>query len=164
MPVTSAQKLDAYKTAYQVASTRYDNIYRSAWTIFSYMTAVSAAVLSFGGSHFYGELLVLVSSMPLVFWYLTTYLPLNGYGDNTLENLRALEERISKEFDVAVDHFAEFDRSRNSRVFRARYPIHFFMSVILVVAFVALVLVICKVARGEKLLKPNESVNKVQLV
>src|SRR5689334_18941179 len=33
--------LELLKTGYQKAADRYDNIYRSIWTIFSYMSAVS---------------------------------------------------------------------------------------------------------------------------
>jgi len=164
MPPTRAQKLEIYKTGYTIASTRYDNIYKSVWTIFSYMTAISAAILSFGASHFYGELLALVASLPLVFWYLTTYIPLDRYGNQTLDNLTELESTINDEFETRVDHFSVFKTKRAERKMRARYPIHCFMILILIVAGVAFVMVLGKAIRGDKLLKPNETVKKVELI
>jgi hypothetical protein len=37
-----------YTLEYQKAADRYENIYRSMWTIFSYLTAIAAGLLAFG--------------------------------------------------------------------------------------------------------------------
>jgi hypothetical protein len=37
-----------YTLEYEKAAERYENIYRSIWTIFSYLTAVAAGFLAFG--------------------------------------------------------------------------------------------------------------------
>src|SRR5438094_9258380 len=94
------QPFEALKLAYQTAASRYDNIYRSVWTIFSYMTVVAAAILSFGGQRFYGEPLTLLASLPLIFWFWSTYFPLNRYGEQALDNLVEIEGRITKEAQV----------------------------------------------------------------
>jgi hypothetical protein len=117
---------EVHKLAYQTAANRYDNIYRSVWTIFSYMTVVAAAILSFGGQRFYGEPLTLLGSLPLIFWFWTTYLPLNRYGDQTLENLVTIEGRITNDTGVTVDHFASFQTNRKGGI-RARHAIYFFL-------------------------------------
>ena len=143
---------DAYKLVYQTAASRYDNIYRSVWTIFSYMTVVAAAILSFGGQRFYGEPLTLLGSLPLIFWFWTTFLPLNRYGDQTLKNLVQIEERINTHAGVTVDHFTSFQTNRTGGI-RARHAIYFFF-VVLHIAFAwSLCATAYKISAGDRLVK-----------
>jgi hypothetical protein len=147
-----AEGFEALKTAYQVAATRYDNIYRSLWTIFSYMTVVSAAILSFGGQRFYGEPLTLLVSLPLLFWFWSTFLPLNRYGDQTLVNLIAIEDRISKNASVVVDHFSSFRASQSGGV-RARHVIYVSMIVLHVVFAWSLYASVAKLSVGDRIVR-----------
>lgn len=144
--------LEAHKLAYQTAASRYDNIYRSVWTIFSYMTVVAAAVLTFGGQRFYGEPLTVLVSLPLIFWFWTTFLPLNRYGDQTLENLVEIETRIKSDVGVTVDHFTSFKAKRVGGV-RARHAIYFFMVVLHLAFFWSLGVCGYEILKGHRLTK-----------
>ena len=60
---------------YQQAAERYHNIYRSIWTIFSYMTAVAGGFLAFGAERIEPHALICIASFPLLFWLVIILLP-----------------------------------------------------------------------------------------
>jgi hypothetical protein len=98
-------RFDLYKLEYETAASRYQEIYRSMWTIFSYLTAISAAMLAFGSANVQRSALIATSLLPLLFWYWTTYLPLDRYGNNVAVRLRKIEEILNREFGVELGHF-----------------------------------------------------------
>src|SRR2546428_2102470 len=95
-----------YTLEYQKAAERYDNIYRSMWTIFSYLTAVAAGILAFGADkriEWHG--LICIAAIPLLFWFWTTYLPLDRYGNDVLRRLGEVERLLNREFNTKLNHF-----------------------------------------------------------
>ncbi|MGA2985024.1 MAG: hypothetical protein ABSG32_14520 [Terriglobia bacterium] len=98
--------LQLYKVEYEKAAERYDNIYRSIWTIFSYMTAVTAGLLAFGSERIEPHALICMAAIPLLFWFWTTYLPLDRYGNATLNRLCEIEELLNERFGTKLGHFA----------------------------------------------------------
>jgi hypothetical protein len=115
--------LDLYKLEYQVAATRYDNIYRSAWTIFSYMALVAGGILTFGGTRFTPSFTAFLAGVPLLFWFFSSYLPLNRYGELTLTRLQSIESELNNRFRVSLGHFSSFKTDR-PWYRRARTVIH----------------------------------------
>jgi len=97
--------LQLYKVEYEKAAERYDNIYRSNWTIFSYLTAVTAGLLAFGSERIEPHLLICIAAIPLLFWFWTTYLPLDRYGNATLNRLCEIEELLNERFGTKLGHF-----------------------------------------------------------
>ena len=107
--------LELSKLEYEKAADRYHNIYQSIWTIFSYMSAVSAALLAFGAERIEPRALAWVAPVPLIFWFWTTYLPLDRYGNRTLQRLRTIESRFNAVCPNArVGHFTGFARDHHS--------------------------------------------------
>lgn len=98
--------LQLYKIEYEKAAERYDNIYRSIWTIFSYLTAVTAGLLAFGSERIEPHALICMAGIPLLFWFWTTYLPLDRYGNATLNRLSEIEDILNKGFKTKLEHFA----------------------------------------------------------
>lgn len=94
-----------YTLEYQTAAVRYENVYRSMWTIFSYLAAVAAGLLTFGSNRIEPHALMCIAATPLLFWFWTTYLPLDRYGNETLIRLGELEELLSQRFEVKLNHF-----------------------------------------------------------
>lgn len=94
-----------YTLEYQKAAERYDNIYRSIWTIFSYLTAVAAGVLAFGSDRIEPHALICIAAIPLLFWFWTTYLPLDRYGNQVVNRLRELECLLKNRFGTELKHF-----------------------------------------------------------
>jgi hypothetical protein len=117
--------LEAYKLEYQLAAGRYENIYKALWQIFSYLSAVTGALLTFGGDHFQQNFLWVLASLPLFFWYLSTYLPMNYYGDLCLMRLVAVETDINRESGADIKHYAHFSDNR-SKGLRVRHIVHVF--------------------------------------
>jgi len=104
--------LQLYKLEYEKAAERYENIYRSIWTIFSYLTAVTAGLLAFGSDRINSDALICVAAIPLLFWFWTTYLPLDRYGHQALESLREIERILNARFHSQLNHFTAFAHSR----------------------------------------------------
>ncbi len=103
------------KIEYEKAAERYQNIYQSMWTIFSYMSAVSAALLAFGAQRIEPRALAWVAPVPLIFWFWTTYLPLDRYGNRTLQRLREIEKQLNAAHPGAnMQHFTSFARDHHS--------------------------------------------------
>lgn len=116
--------LEAYKLEYQLAAGRYENIYKAIWQIFSYLSAVAAAILTFGGDHFQQNLLWALAALPLFFWYLSTFLPMNRYGDLCLTRLADTETAINGLIAPAtIMHYTDF-RNNRSKGIRVRGTVH----------------------------------------
>jgi hypothetical protein len=116
--------LELYRLEYQKAAERYDNIYRSMWTIFSYLTAVAAGILTFGvktGIE-YHELRA-IALTPLLFWFWTTYLPLDRYGNEALNRLGKIEEMLNSRFGTNMDHFRLHFNSASGKELRVLRPL-----------------------------------------
>lgn len=122
--------LEAYKLEYQLAASRYENIYKAIWQIFSYLSAVTGAILTFGGDRFQQNLLWVLTSVPLFFWYLSAYLPLDRYGHRCLDRLAAIEKEINHLSGSALNHYRDFQASRSkgflAKLRRAQFVVHIF--------------------------------------
>ena len=100
--------LELYKLEYEKAAERYENIYRSMWTIFSYLTAVTAGLLAFGSERIEWHGLICIAAIPLLFWFWTTYLPLDRYGNRAVKRLRKLERLLNQRYGTQLAHFTGF--------------------------------------------------------
>jgi hypothetical protein len=108
------QAFQLYKLEYEKAAERYDNIYRSIWTIFSYMTAIAGGIFAFGPGKIEHHALICVAFAPLLFWLFTTYLPLDRYGTKVIKRLGQIEGILNKEFGVELNHFKEYNKKELS--------------------------------------------------
>lgn len=100
--------MELYKLEYEKAAERYDNVYRSIWTIFSYLTAVAAGFLAFGKDNIQPDALIGIAASPLVFWFWTTYLPLDRYGTEVIRRLGEIECILNRDFHVHLNHFKPY--------------------------------------------------------
>jgi hypothetical protein len=97
-----------YTLEYEKGAERYENIYRSMWTIFSYLTAVAAGLLAFGSETIEHHALVCLAAGPLIFWFWTTYLPLDRYGNDAVARLGTIEGILNRQFHTDLKHFSVF--------------------------------------------------------
>jgi FtsH-binding integral membrane protein len=93
---SNKEAIDLYKMEYQRCAQRYDDLYRAAWTIFSYLALVAGAVLTFGADRFMPELSIFFATLPLLFWWTASFEPLNRYGDQVEARLKWVEKLINK--------------------------------------------------------------------
>src|SRR5882762_11479383 len=115
--------LEAYKLEYQLAAGRYENIYKAIWQIFSYLAAVTGVLVTFGSAYLQTNFLLALASFPLFFWYLSTFLPMNRYGDFCLKRLAAVEADINGLSGSNIQHYKDFQDKR-SKGFRVRGTVH----------------------------------------
>jgi len=99
------ERIDLYRMEYEYCVSSYHNIYEEIWKIFSYLSAISGAVLVFGREYFSAGMTVFVSMLPLIFWFLGVYLPMDRYGNMRSERLAAIEEILNRDFGVTLRHF-----------------------------------------------------------
>ena len=135
---------ELYKLEYEKGAERYESIYQSTWTNFSYLTAVTAGILAFGGDAFSPNVTIMLSTLPLLFWYVAVFEPANKYGDQVIDRLEELETILSVKYEnelsvttsppvelaTGLRHFTRFNsrrtagqRGRTSRWPRVRYLI-----------------------------------------
>jgi hypothetical protein len=102
------RRFQLYRLEYEKAAERYENVYRSMWTIFSYLTAIAAGLLAFGAERIEPHALICLAALPLVFWFWTTYLPLDRYGNGAVARLAELEGLLNERFGAELSHFRGF--------------------------------------------------------
>jgi hypothetical protein len=111
------EAIDIYKMEYEKAAQRYNDLYNAAWTNFSYMALVAGGLLTFGGVRFVTPLTAFLACLPLLFWWIATFEPLNRYGDMVQKELGEIEKAlnalcISRDFPKAAQkgltHFQNF--------------------------------------------------------
>jgi hypothetical protein len=150
-------RLSAYMEVYSIAANRYENVYLSMWTIFSYMSAITAALFTFGAAGLYIEPLLAVSLIPLLFWYMTTYFPLDRYGNKSVDDLQRLEKLLAEEFRIRAEQFTTFNELRqNWRWDRARCWLVPVFWIVLVAWLYGIATTGSKIYRGHRLGPPEK--------
>jgi hypothetical protein len=125
-PSAADPKLELYKTEYELTAARYENIFKAVWQNFSYMSAISGAVLAFGGDRLQPHFLWFIVCLPLVFWYWATYEPLNRYGDKAEDRLGKIETKLNSDYSVEMGHFLAFGIRKGKEWLRVRYVVRLF--------------------------------------
>src|SRR5712692_8172517 len=101
--------LELYKLEYERCAIRYEDIYKAIWTNFSYLAVVAGAILTFGGDRFQPEVSALLACLPLFFWWLATFEPLNRYGDRAATRLKEIEETVNGRYHTTLNHYTSFE-------------------------------------------------------
>jgi hypothetical protein len=114
-------QLELYELEYERAAIRYEDIYKALWQIFSYMTAISGGFLAFGGDRFQANLFWFLASAPPVYWFWSTYVPLDNYGRDIGKRLGGIEEELNHKYKVDLTHYRNFEkRTAKGTPFRLR--------------------------------------------
>jgi hypothetical protein len=120
----TAAAIDLYKLEYERALERYNNLYNSAWTNFSYMVLVAGGIVTFGGQRFIGSLTIFLACVPLLFWFIATFVPLDRYGRQVEERIVEIEdslltigvfEHLKCPANQGLQHFKKFSKRRKKR-------------------------------------------------
>lgn len=97
-------RLEFWKTEYQEAAERYENIYKALWQNFQYLALVSAAILTFGKDSLPAGMILLLAGLPLLFWFGAQFIPMNRYGVAARDRLAKLEKDFSEYFKENSDN------------------------------------------------------------
>ena len=114
--------LELNKLEYEIGATRYENIYQAMWRIFQYLILLAGGLLTFGQQVIQDHnLLAIVASIPLHFWFWSTFLPMDRYGNWTAERLGHLEKEVfEKEYGAKLNHFRHFVAERKNGFWRRK--------------------------------------------
>jgi hypothetical protein len=74
----------------------------------------TAGFLAYGIDKFDTSALIAVAPMPLLFWFTTTYLPLDRYGNKVLERLTKMEELAESQFSFPMYHFRDVRQTKTT--------------------------------------------------
>lgn len=109
-------QFEIVKLEYEQTTERYENIYKAIWQIFSYMSALAVAIVAFGANNLSSLVVVFIAPLPLLFWFLAIYIPMDFYGNQSRKRLAEIEEGINAEFlkdapvKLKLNHFRDFNR------------------------------------------------------
>jgi len=92
---SNKEAIDLYKMEYETCAKRYNDLYSAAWTNFSYMALFAGGILTFGGNRFVIPLTAFLACLPLLFWWVATFEPLNRYGDDVQYDLGKTEQALN---------------------------------------------------------------------
>ena len=108
-----------FKLEYEQAAERYENIYKAIWQIFSYMSILAAGILTFGSrrSSLPIQVTAFIALIPLVFWFLAIYIPMNRYGEDQGKHLADMENGIN---DITKDFKNPCWQLKHYKIFDAR--------------------------------------------
>jgi hypothetical protein len=118
------EAVEIYKMEYEKAAQRYNDLYNAAWTNFSYMALVAGGLLTFGGARFVTPLTGFLACLPLLFWWVATFEPLNRYGDKVENELGDVERALNalcisddfpKDARKGLTHFQHFATREHDR-------------------------------------------------
>jgi hypothetical protein len=90
------EHFDLYRMEYERSALRYDDLYKAAWTNFSYIALVAGAILTFGREGFMTEVSIFLATIPLLFWWIATFEPLNRYGDQVQMRAACIERLLNE--------------------------------------------------------------------
>ncbi len=107
------QRIEWYKNEYKLVYDRYENIYKAIWTVFQFMSALSSAVFVFAvtrPTEISTPAAVVIGASPLLFWYISTFIPMNRYGDAVRQRLPEIERHVAPILRLrgGLGHFGVF--------------------------------------------------------
>jgi hypothetical protein len=113
-------RLEFWLVEYEKASERYENIYKALWQNFQYLALVSAAILTFGKDSLPAFMIILLAGLPVLFWFVAQFIPLDRYGDATRHRLAKIEKAFNEYFREnsannkvipVFQHYTEFSKN-----------------------------------------------------
>jgi hypothetical protein len=110
-PAMSAEAFQAYLVEYQQCMESYRHTYATIWQASGLFAAISAGVVTLGK----GPYIEIIAPIPVIFWYVGIFIPMNRYGEIRNDRLAAIEERLSEAIpDLDMRHYRGFSTTRKS--------------------------------------------------
>lgn len=110
---------DFYKMEYEQCASGYRHTYQTIWAAGAVFAVASAAILGIGRSES-GDIALsagIVGPIPMLFWWLGIFRPMNRYAEHRSARLATLEEMLSETVpDLRMAHFLEDRKRRHAKV------------------------------------------------
>jgi hypothetical protein len=109
----SAEAFQASITEYEQCMESYRHTYETIWQASALFAAISAAIVAFGDR--IGSVSDLIAPLPVIFWYLGIFRPMNRYGEARNDRLVEIEESLSRAIPgLDMRHYRRFSALRKS--------------------------------------------------
>lgn len=131
--------LKLYQMEYEQCVSTYQDLYNSIWRIFSYMSAVTAALVVFAREFLTPSGTVIVSTWPILLWCFCIYIPMDRYGALRSKRLAEIEKELNAKYGVRLEHFGNIEKAREPvgwrvwealKRWRVRYGVYLLASVL----------------------------------
>jgi hypothetical protein len=110
-PAISTEAFQAYLIEYQECMESYRHTYATIWQASGLFAAISAGVLTLGK----GSYIDVIAPIPVIFWYIGIFIPMNRYGEIRNDRLAAIEQLLSDAIpDLDMRHYRRFSSARKS--------------------------------------------------
>jgi hypothetical protein len=122
------QAFQAYLIEYQQCMENFRHIFATIWQAGALFAAISAGILAFSGSPILGNtltgippLIQVLVPIPVIFWYLGIYRPMNRYCELDNDRLVQIEHLLNNAVPgLEMSHFRTFSSSRKKEGFVKR--------------------------------------------
>lgn len=116
----SNEAVNAYLIEYQQCFESYRHTYSTIWQSCEIFTAISAALFTFSNA----PITTKISPLPIIFWYLGIFIPMNRYGEIRRDRLAAIEIELSAAIPgLEMSHSIEYKNARKG-IFRVNKFVH----------------------------------------
>lgn len=110
----SPEAFQAYLVEYQECIESYRHTYGTIWQAGAFSAAIAAAIISFTGN---GDLFQFFTPLPLIFWYLGIFIPMNRYGELRNDRLMEIEELLNDNIpSLKMRHFSKYGHYRKNKI------------------------------------------------
>jgi len=119
-PKLSSEAFKAYLVEYEQCMQNFRQIYSTIWQAGALYAAISAGIITFASSSNIGHtssgispLIQVLIPIPVIFWYLGIFRPMNRYCEQDNDRLVQIEQLLSEAVPgLDMCHFRVFSRSR----------------------------------------------------
>lgn len=109
----SPEAFQASITEYEQCMESYRHTYETIWQASALFSAISAAIVAFGDR--IGSFSDLIAPLPVIFWYVGIFRPMNRYGEARNDRLVEIEESLSRAIPgLDMRHYRRFSTLRKS--------------------------------------------------
>jgi len=109
----SSEAFQGYLVEYEQCMESYRHTYATIWQAGALFAAISAAIVTFAGSD--NSNLQVLAPLPIIFWYLGIFQPMNRYGEVRNDRLVQLEQTLGTAIrDLQMQHFRYFSGTRKA--------------------------------------------------
>ena len=107
-------RIDAYLKEYSECAASYRHTYATIWQAGGIFFATSGVMLAFSDD--INNIVFSFSLVPIVFWWIGLFLPMDKYGEMRSKRLSDIEEELNNlKLGLKMRHFSRYEQGRKNR-------------------------------------------------
>ena len=109
----SQAALEAYLAEYKECAECYRHTYSTIYQSGGLLATASGALMAFASS----PIIQSISLLPILFWYIGIFIPMNSYAEHRSTRLKNIEEELNRSIgDLTMRHFSLYDQERKKKL------------------------------------------------